>query len=194
MLCATHSADAERITYSLQDPMGLNAVSVAIDSHYSPIRGFCDRIDGRFQFDKETGHIDGTMNLWTENLRFAGHEMNAKLHSEDWFFFDRHRQIKLTIKGVEDVEELDDGLWRMKARGAMMMRGRAGGFDFPITIRFIEDGMTTRTNGNVEGDAVFVQGRCSFSRSDFNVNPNPDLFDWIGDEVEFEFNVVAWAP
>lgn len=187
------AASAEPMRFDLEDPAGRNAVSLTIESRYQPLRGFCDRVRGDLNFDPTTGACSGTIVLMTEAIHFAGTGVDSMFASTEWFDFITRPQLRLTIKASAAAERLDEETWQIDAIGAMVLRGRAGGVDFPLTVTYLPGGLSERSEGAGEGDLVVLRGRLSFPRDDFGVHPDPTLMDLWGNEVEMEFSLVGWA-
>lgn len=181
-------------TFSFEDPLERNAVAVTMESRLQPIRGLCEAVQGEMNFDPETGKLTGTIHFDTARLRFPGEELTTQLVGPEWFDFANRPAWNLTIKDSARSEALDEETWQVSALGAMVLRGQAGGINFPITVTYLEGGMAERSGGRLQGDLLILRGSLSFRREEYGVHRDPDLHDLYGPDVDLEFSLVGWAP
>ncbi|MEZ4650893.1 MAG: YceI family protein [Candidatus Eisenbacteria bacterium] len=193
VVAGSQSALAAQRQFDLEDPMGRNSVALTMESRYQPIRGIAEQVRGTLAFDPETGACSGTIDLATSGVHWVGDNLDEDLSGSAWFDSANRPNWPITIKTAAHAEALDDETWQIAALGAMVVRGRAGGVNFPVTITYIPGGMTERTEGAVTGDLIVVRGGLSFARSDYGLDPASVGGDLYGDEIELNFSLVGWS-
>ena len=188
-----HSASAAPRSFDLADPMGRNAVALTMESRYQPIRGIAQEVQGSLSFDPETGACSGTIELVSSSVHWIGDDLDEDLFGPSWFDVANRPTWPITIKAAAHSEALNDETWQIAAMGAMVVRGRAGGVNFPLTITYLPGGMSERTGGVVSGDLIVVRGALSFARGEYGLDPASLGGDLYGDEIELNFSLVGWS-
>ncbi|MEM7395887.1 MAG: YceI family protein, partial [Verrucomicrobiota bacterium] len=128
-------------TFSFDDPKGVNAISLFLDSPLEPIVGWASGVEGTVKYDPLVPDaIEGKIHVATKNIAFVNPRMTAKAHTAEWLNADEHPGVSFTIKDIDNVKEKGDGVVTADLTGVFSLRGVDKKITAPARLSVIENG------------------------------------------------------
>ena len=187
------TASAENKTYDFNDPKGVNAVSIIVDSMLEPNVGYADKVKGSVTIDHADKKIvKGEITIPTGSVTMSNPMMTKVLHSKDWLNKKKNPEISFVFNKVISITDMGDTEFKVTVQGALTVKGITKTVSAPISLSFYPGKLSMRNKG-ANGDIALLRSEFEISRADFQIKPGMST-DIVGDKIRLIVNLAGGAP
>jgi len=187
------TASAENKTYDFNDPKGVNAVSIIVDSMLEPNVGYADKVKGSVIIDHAGKKIvKGEITIPTGSVTMSNSMMTKVLHSKDWLNKKKNPEISFVFNKVISITDMGDTEFKVTVQGALTVKGITKTVSAPISLSFYPGKLSMRNKG-ANGDIALLRSEFEISRADFQIKPGMST-DIVGDKIRLIVNLAGGAP
>ena len=187
------TASAENKTYDFNDPKGVNAVSIIVDSMLEPNVGYADKVKGSVTIDHADKKIvKGEITIPTGSVTMSNSMMTKVLHSKDWLNKKKNPEISFVFNKVISITDMGDAEFKVTVQGALTVKGITKTVSAPISLSFYPGKLSMRNKG-AKGDIALLRSEFEISRADFQIKPGMST-DIVGDKIRLIVNLAGGAP
>ena len=193
LTAVARQGSAEPLTFSFDDPKGVNAVSLKLDSLLEPIVGFATGVSGTLTFDPESpSAMTGTVSIATESITMANKTMTEVLHSDEWLDVKKHPSVTYRITEVARAKRVTDTLYELTTRGTFALHGVSHDKEIPMTVSYQKERLPDR-NHKGKGDLLIVRATFRVDRTKYGIKPAMGN-DIVAKDIEIDVAVTGMAP
>ena len=187
------TASAGNKTYDFNDPKGVNAVSIIVDSMLEPNVGYADKVKGSVIIDHAGKKIvKGEITIPTGSVTMSNSMMTKVLHSKDWLNKKKNPEISFVFNKVISITDMGDAEFKVTVQGALTVKGITKTVSAPISLSFYPGKLSMRNKG-AKGDIALLRSEFEISRADFQIKPGMST-DIVGDKIRLIVNLAGGAP
>ena len=181
------TASAGNKTYDFNDPKGVNAVSIIVDSMLEPNVGYADKVKGSVIIDHAGKKIvKGEITIPTGSVTMSNSMMTKVLHSKDWLNKKKNPEISFVFNKVISITDMGDTEFKVTVQGALTVKGITKTVSAPISLSFYPGKLSMRNKG-ANGDIALLRSEFEISRADFQIKPGMST-DIVGDIGQLHMN------
>lgn len=170
-LLASVAAAAAPLTFSFDDPKGVNSVSFLLDSTIEPIMGYADGISGTLTYDPaKPAATTGKIVIDAGSIAVTHERMTQHMHGEEWLNVKQNTEVSFAFKEVKSVETVGENTDKLHVVGDFLCAGVTKEIAVYVMVSHIKDGVAQRM-GKGEGDLLIVRSNFSIDRTEFGIKP-----------------------
>jgi polyisoprenoid-binding protein YceI len=188
VFCVSISAQANPATYDFNDPKGVNAVSIVLDSDLESMTGFAHSIKGTITIDPvERKIIHGTLTIPTSSITMTNSTMTQVLLSKPWLNAEAHPTITFVFRRTIKTGESSESKYQFIVEGDMSIGGVTKTISAPVSLTLLPGKLKDRFPGAM-GDLMVLRSSFEISRKDFNINPEAPIA-LVSDTIQLRLNI-----
>lgn len=170
VLTAT-SVCAETIRYDFNDPKGVNAISIVLNSMLEPSVGFATGIKGTLVIDHENRKIiEGELRIPAAGVTMSNRTMTKVLHSKDWLHIKEFPEISYKFREMISIAEMTNERYDITVNGDLTIRGITKPVTSKVYLNFYP-GKYNMRNSKGKGDIMTLSSDFKIKRSDYQLRP-----------------------
>jgi polyisoprenoid-binding protein YceI len=183
---------ADTMTFSFEDPKGVNNVLFLLDAPLEQISGSASGISGTV-----VGHPDnpadvtGKIVVSASSLTVPNPVMQEHLHGEDWLNVEKNPEITFELVSVANVTK-DGDKGTADVTGKFTLNGVTKEITVPVSAHFLAGRLRDR-GGDVDGDLLVLRSNFTIKRSDFGIKPG-EFEDKVSDDIQVTLSVAGVHP
>jgi polyisoprenoid-binding protein YceI len=182
--------------FSLEDPKGVNAIGIRMDSRFEPQLGTATGIDGYLVFNPDAPeNTMGQVEIDASTISMTNPTMTDHMHGEDWLNIEEHPTVSFEVREVMDVEramDAEDPTWTGNVLGELTIKGITREVMAPARLTYFEEGLASRNRGT-EGDLIIIESDLVIDRTEFGIQPD-NYLDMVAPDVKLDIALSAFNP
>jgi polyisoprenoid-binding protein YceI len=188
------NASAEKITFDLKDPKGVNNIVFKLDAPLESINGTANGISGTVLVDPaQPEEIEGKIIVDTKSLTVSNSVMQEHMLGADWLDAETHPQITFEVKEVLNPVKSSDTEGTADVKGVFTLKGVSKEITAPAKVTYLPGRLADRTNGQMEGDLIVIRTNFQINRSDFGIKAGENL-DKVSETIDISLSIAGSAP
>lgn len=192
-LISAASLQAKPQSFDFDDPKGVNSVSFTLDAPLEQINGSGKGVTGKVTFDPENPEAtSGKIVIATDSLTVTNDTMRDHMLGEGWLDAKSHPEITFVAKSMSQVETTEKGI-SAQLTGSFTLKGVTKEIVVPVTLTYLPDMLSARTNGRAKGDLLVIRSNFSVNRSDYGIKPGEST-DKVAEAIELRLAIAGAAP
>jgi polyisoprenoid-binding protein YceI len=191
-LALTANAETENLTFSFEDPKGVNNILFLMDAPLEQISGSASGISGSVVGHPDSpADVTGKIVVRTDSLQVANPVMRDHMLGEEWLNAAKNPEITFELKSVSNVKK-DGDKGTADATGIFTLNGVSKEITVPVSAHYLAGRLKDR-GGDVDGDLLVLRSNFTIKRSDFGIKPGEHL-DKVSDEIQITLSVAGVHP
>ena len=192
-LLSAASLQAESKTFDFDDPKGVNSISFTLDAPLEQINGSGKGVTGKVTFDPDAPETtSGKIVITTGSLTVTNDTMRDHMLGDGWLDAESHPEITFVAKSMSKVETTEKGISAHLA-GSFTLKGVTKEIVVPVTLTYLPDMLSARTNGKAKGDLFVIRSNFTINRSDYGIKPGQST-DKVAEVIELRLAIAGAAP
>ncbi len=181
---------AKNTTYDFNDPKGVNAISIALNSMLEPNVGFASGVKGQVTIDQLNRKIiNGQISIPTNGVTMSNETMTKVLHSKDWLDAKKNPEITFKFTKMISITKMTDEVYNITLMGDLTIKGITKEIKAPVLISFYP-GKYKMRNSKGEGDLAAIKTSFQINRSDFKIKPDVPAAI-VAEIIELNMNIIG---
>lgn len=189
-LLSTSHVYAKNTTYDFNDPKGVNAISIVLNSTLEPMVGFATGVKGQVTVDHlKRKVINGRISVPTDSVTMSNGTMTKVLHSKDWLDAKKYPEITFKFTKMISIVKMTDEVYNITVMGDLTIKGITKEIKAPVLISF-HPGKYKMRNSKGEGDLASIKTAFQINRSDFKIKPDTPT-SIVAEIIELNMNIMG---
>lgn len=190
ILFTVSTGSARNTTYDFNDPKGVNAISIMLNSMLEPNVGFATGITGSVTVDQVNRKIvSGMLSIPAKGVRMSNKTMTKVLHSKDWLNVKKYPDITFRFTEMISIARMSEEAYEVTVLGDFTLKGITRQIKAPVTISFYPGKYKAR-NSKGDGDLAALKTRFQINRSDFKIHPETPA-TIVAEIIELNMNIIG---
>ncbi|MEM6391618.1 MAG: YceI family protein [Planctomycetota bacterium] len=182
-----HSGSA---TYDFQDPKGVNAVLIVLDSDLEPFVGMANGITGEVTYDTaDPTSFTGSIQLDVQSIQLSNERMTQVMRGAGWINAEAFNTITMTFDEVTEAQT-EDGVTLLAVDATLAIMGKQLERELEIEVEYFKDGGKNR-GGAESGDLIKLTSVFEVTREELGIKP--EMGDSVvANEIEILVMIVGY--
>lgn len=183
---------AETTDFDFDDPKGINALAIQLDSELEPIVAIAGGVAGVIAYDPaDPTSFAGELSIPVSGITFANPGMGRALQGANWLDAEKYGQIKFVFDQVQGTATPVDGVAQIVVPGKIVY----GELEIPkvvsLEVHHLPDAAAKR-GGAESGDLLVLRSTFTVTREDFNLQPDVPV-EKVSNEIQITALIAGYS-